>query len=235
MTVYRYRHTRDPRVCLYRGIPSQSPEFNNWWARNCSLATLRRIVAGTFWLKATHAAAQSSTQPTSHTRRATLHVVQRDATIPTRLLVRSAQPPLRDPECGPDVDSRRPSSADPGPCGPPYRDYGEVGGDPKPPPNRETRPQACARRARNGCHCRRAHRKKRRRGLYCDGGTKALGQASTAPATDEAKTAARRIAKGSKLCFALVSPGRTTVRGGVAVCQFLLFAIHCDRNIVFRL
>jgi len=37
------------------------------------------------------------------------------------------------------------------------------------------------------------------------------------------------------LRFALVSPGRTTVRGGVAVCQLLLFAIHCDRNIVFWL
>jgi len=27
-TVYRYRHTRDPRVCLYRGIPSENGEFH---------------------------------------------------------------------------------------------------------------------------------------------------------------------------------------------------------------
>jgi len=29
-TVYRYKRTRDPRVCLYHVIPAQSPGFNSW-------------------------------------------------------------------------------------------------------------------------------------------------------------------------------------------------------------
>jgi len=45
VTVYRYRHTRDPRVCSYRGIPSEIGEFQVLCVWNYSLArTVQRIV-----------------------------------------------------------------------------------------------------------------------------------------------------------------------------------------------
>jgi len=44
-TVYRYRHTRDSRVCLYRGIPSENGEFHVLSVSNSSFArTVKRIV-----------------------------------------------------------------------------------------------------------------------------------------------------------------------------------------------
>jgi len=37
------------------------------------------------------------------------------------------------------------------------------------------------------------------------------------------------------LRFTRVSQARTTVGGGVAVCQLLFVATHCDGSLVFRL
>jgi len=34
VTVYRYRHTRDPRVCLYRGVPFQCPRVDKLCGEN---------------------------------------------------------------------------------------------------------------------------------------------------------------------------------------------------------
>jgi len=72
-------------------------------------------------------------------------------------------------------------------------------------------------------------------GLYCERGEKGLEEAPTAPATDETKAPARRTGKGSMMRFARVSPSRTTVHGGVAVCQSVSVATHCDRSLLFWL
>jgi len=136
-TVYRYRHTRDPRVCLYRGIPSEKEEFHVSCVYNSSLArTVKRIVdnpeaprqCGDCSLQPSPPAALSNCTPLPPTPPPLGTLIAARDMVADRN-GRRHLPSARRRRCTCQRSCRHPCSAGPNLCGPRLRDRGEVSED----------------------------------------------------------------------------------------------------------